>query len=352
MCDLEVCHRSHNYALANGILSCNSHAITYGAISTTELWLKYHYPLQFVAALINNTKQGKKKHGSSNVLVDYINYTRRRGIPVLCPDISLSREEFSIDGKSVRFGLRHVKNVATSAKVIEKFQPFSSVEDFYERVKVDPKQEQQEGQEQESETESDQDKSEAEVEEAVEETQGKKSAARRPSRKVVESLIAAGAFDKFGTRNQVLAEYWRVRELKKKKKTVPPEYDDDTWQKAEVEALGLCLSKPILYKEYEELIQKEKWYLVSEVDGSKKRVVVFGQITSVRQHVSKNGNMMHIVELSDGLDSIKFFVFQGGWDVFRDKYREGVIGAVPLNKFDEGDTRFFDDRAPCVVLKR
>jgi DNA polymerase III alpha subunit len=405
------------------------HAVAYGAITTVEMWLKHNFPVQFCTALINNTHLGKKKHGSDNILVDYVNYARRRGIPVLGPDINASGDEFRIEGDSIRFALGHIKNVASAAQLIESCQPFTDMKDFYERARV--------VESDDDEDDSAQAAQDGEVEEA---TGGellvapKKS--RRPNRKVVESLIAAGAFDRFGTRNDMAMEYWRLirkpsrkdrlakkvveaegkakeaalalvaaqnsgieKEVKKankalvkaeervgkvkqaiiddeasdvaiaqtqgeakKSKDVPPEDKTvEEWQMAEAEMLGLCFSKPILYKQYEETIRKEEWYLVSDIDPLKKKVKVFGEIVEVRQHTSKAGNFMHIVTLSDGLDSMNFFVFQGGWEKFNDNYRAGYIGAVPLAKFDDDggtpdvskrQTRFFDDRGECVVLKK
>lgn len=401
---------------------CKAHAVTYGAITTVELWLKHNFPIQFIAALVNNTKLGKKKHGSDNILGDYLSYARRREIPVLGPDINMSGDEFRVEGNSIRFALGHVKGVATAAKLIEKFQPFASMQDFYDRVKVEPKDEVEEkpepvegeegevpapideADEPQGTPESDEEFKKVVLEEIAKKAlKGKKKpAARRPNRKVVENLIAAGAFDCFGTRNEMAMEYWRLRQKKrklpvkeavvavtpveddepmepvdaaageeeaadaaaaeaeakkaKKKKDLPPDdRTDEEWQAAEAEVLGMCLSRPVLYKQYEETIRKEGWYLVNEIDPKQKKVMVFGEITAINQHISKAGNSMHIVSLTDGIDTMKFFVFQGGWDFFRDNYKSvGTIGAIPLARFDDGDggTRFFDDRGRPAILKK
>ena len=388
---------------------CKAHAVTYGAITTVELWLKHNFPIQFIAALVNNTKLGKKKNGSDNILADYLNYARRREIPVLGPDINLSGDEFKVEGNSIRFALGHVKGVASAAKLIESFQPFTSMQDFYDRVKVEPKDEVEEKPEVEASEEpapideadepngtpeSDEEFKKLVVEEIAKQAKGKKATARRPNRKVVESLIAAGAFDKFGTRNEMAMEYWRLRQKKKKlpvketvvepvveeeesteslspedaaaaeaeakkakkKKDLPPDdRTDEEWQRAEFEVIGMCLSRQVLFKQYEETIRKEGWYLINEIDPTKKKVLVFGEITSIDHHISKAGNSMHIVTMTDGIDSMKFFVFQGGWDLFRDNYKAvGAIGAIPLARFDDGDggTRFFNDRGQPKVLRK
>jgi DNA polymerase III alpha subunit len=298
-----------------------AHAVAYSAISTVEMWLKYNYKLEYVTALINNTKLGKKKHGY-DIFVHYLNYARRSGMDVRGPNISESKSQFTMQGprgkKFIRFSLAHVKNVANQAPVIESFQPITSIEDFHERVKV-----------------------------TTTGSTGKKSS-RRPNKKVVESLVAAGAFDEFGTRNEVMVEYYRCR---KNKKDVLPEYTDEEWIEKEREVLGLCLSQPPLYKPYVDLIKENKWLLVSEAQtDDTKKVKVFGQIQSIKPHTSKKGSSMYIVNMTDGLDTMKFFVFQGGQQAFRDNFKVDTIGAVPMSRFDDGGMRFFDDRGKCEVV--
>jgi hypothetical protein len=210
--------------------------------------------------------------------------------------------------------------VASQAPVIESFQPILSVEDFHERVKV----------------------------ETVGKT-GKKSS-RRPNKKQVESLIAAGAFDRFGTRNEVMAEYYRCR---KNKKEVAPEYTEEEWIDKEKEVLGLCLSQPPLYKKYIDTIKAKGWMLISDaVETDKKKVVVFGQVQSIEDKVSRKGSSMFLVHITDGLDTMKFYVFQGGKQFFKDNFNPNTIGGIPLSRFDdEGGMRFFDDRGECEPLE-
>jgi DNA polymerase III alpha subunit len=180
---------------------------------------------------------------------------------------------------------------------------------------------------------------------------GKKSS-RRPNKKVVESLIASGAFDHFGNRNEVMKEYYRCRNNKKEE--VPEDRTDDEWMALEIEMMGLCLSREPLYKQYEDLINENKWCLISN-SNTKKKVQVFGQIQSITPKTSRKGNSMDIVEMTDGLDSIKFFVFRTGRQLFLQNFREGTLGAVPLSRFDDDDSgdgmRFFDDRGECEPIK-
>jgi DNA polymerase III alpha subunit len=164
----------------------------------------------------------------------------------------------------------------------------------------------------------------------------------------VESLIAAGAFDHLGTRNQMIAEYYRLRDTKKDES--PPEYTDDKWVEMEKEVIGLCLSREPLYKQYESLVRQKKWTPIHTAN-EKKKAHVFGQVESIVSHTSKAGNSMYIVALGDGLDTMKFFVFKGAMEFFRDNVRVGKIGAFPLDKFDESETRFFDEKGDIEMLE-
>lgn len=325
-----------------------SHAVAYGAITTAELWLKYNYPLHYLTSLINNTKQGKKKLGSSNLMVDYVNYARRCRYDVLPPCVNSSKSSFTIEDGNIRYSLRHIKNVANSAPFIEHYQPYLSMEDFYERVKMGIVKKEVDEDEDEDENE---DENEDIGSGVLEVEKKKKPILRRPTCRVVNSLIAAGAFNCFGTKNEVTTEYYKLRKAKK----LPDDKTDEEWLIAEAEALGLSLSKPILYDKYSSEIKKGGWHLIHEVVGNlKKRIVVFGEIVNIRQHISRVGNSMHIVTLSDGVNSMDFFVFQGGWETFKYNYKDvGTIGAIPMSRFDESDsdTRFFDDRGKFEIIQ-
>jgi DNA polymerase-3 subunit alpha len=295
-----------------------SHAITYSAITTVELWLKHNYFIEYMTALCNNTPQGKKRHGYENILVAYLNYVRRRGLDVFPPDVSASGEGFRIQGTAIRFSLGHVKNVATAAEVIEKAQPFASIEDFHERVK------------------------------ATVTTKTGKVREQRLNKKVFESLLYAGAFDKFGTRNEVSAEYCRLR---KKKDEEPIELSDTEWLDKEREVIGMVLSVEPLVKRCVALVQASGAHMIGD-EAVKKNVRLFGRIASMTPHTSRNGNSMFKVILEDGIDSIMFFVFEGGKQRFKDEFETGDVALVPLGRFDDGGQRFFDDNGPCRVFTK
>lgn len=296
-----------------------SHAYSYSAITCVELWLKYHYPVEYLTALLNNTKPGKKKFNSQeDLLAVYINYARKRNFDVLGPDINRSREDFSTDGTIILFSLRHVKNVANAATVLVANQPYKDMADFYERAMAV----------------------------GVSEKTGK-ATKKRVNKKVVESLVAAGAFSAFGTKNEVMQEYYRLR----KDKDPVPQHTDAEWQALEVELIGLCLSTVPLRRKYQKLMAEKKWCPIDEAD-ERQRTKVFGRIASIVPKTSRKGNSMYVVELTDDLDSMRFFVFGGAMVTFKDNFKVGYVAAIPLNRFEDSDTRFFDvDRESEIVEK-
>ncbi|MBR4458570.1 MAG: DNA polymerase III subunit alpha [Clostridia bacterium] len=139
-----------------------SHAAAYAVVAAQTGWLKRHYPVCFMAAIINSV------YGNSGKVSAYIQYCRAHGIPVLPPDINRSGWKFSAehqaDGRgAILFGLGAVKTVgegAVEAIVRERRSggPYRDIFDFCARIDT--------------------------------------SAC---SKRVVESLIRAGAFDAFGS---------------------------------------------------------------------------------------------------------------------------------------------------------
>lgn len=294
---------------------CRAHGIAYSALTCAELWLKYHYPVEYITALLNNTHLGKKKFGQE-LLPSYINYARKRNFVVLGPDINRSQAQFTIEGDDIRFSIGHIKNVANSTPAIVAGQPYQDMADFYERA-------------------------------AVETVTAKgKPSKKRVNKKVVEGLIFAGAFDCFGKREEIIKQYYACR---KDKKDVVFEGTEKQWREKEEEAIGVCLSvKPLRWR-YAELVKKNHWCAVSDIED-RGRVKVFGRIAHVLAKTSKKGNQMYIVELTDDLDSMKFFVFGGAMTKFINDFKAGYVAAVPLRKFEDSETRFFDvDREGEIV---
>jgi DNA polymerase-3 subunit alpha len=130
-----------------------SHSAAYALIAYQTAYLKAHYPIEFMAALLTSEVQNADK------IVKYLAECREMGIPILPPDINESYKNFTVVGNQIRFGLAAVKNVgdaAIDAILAEREEKgkFQSLYDFCKRVDL-----------------------------------------RKVNRRVIESLIKCGAFD-------------------------------------------------------------------------------------------------------------------------------------------------------------
>ena len=86
-----------------------SHAAAYALVAYQTAWLKYYYPVPFMAALITSVM------GNSGKVAGYIQYCRKKNIQVLPPDVNESQAKFTVIGNTIRFGMAAVKNVGTPA---------------------------------------------------------------------------------------------------------------------------------------------------------------------------------------------------------------------------------------------
>ena len=148
-----------------------SHAAAYGVVAVRTGWLKRHYPVQFFAALLNSVS------GDSGKVAEYSQYCRKHGIPLLPPDINQSSRRFSVGTSpegvpGIRFGLGAIKSCGDKAidSIIDTRRqggPFRDIFDFCQRL-----------------------------------------SSELVNKRVVESLILAGAFDCTGARrSQLMAVY-------------------------------------------------------------------------------------------------------------------------------------------------
>ncbi len=134
-----------------------SHSVAYSIISFQTAWLKAYYPAEFMAALLSS------EIGDTAKVVSYINEAREMGIEVLPPSVNESGWKFTVTGgNKIRFGLGAVRNAGRSAvqSIIEsrdRHGPFKSLSDLCDRVDL-----------------------------------------RVCNKRVIESLIAAGAIDQLG----------------------------------------------------------------------------------------------------------------------------------------------------------
>ncbi|HXX15138.1 MAG TPA: DNA polymerase III subunit alpha [Candidatus Eremiobacteraceae bacterium] len=140
-----------------------SHSCAYALLAYQTAWLKTHYPVEFMAALLTS------ETGNAEKQVKYINESRGMGIPILPPDVNESDLFFTPVGDAIRFGLAAIKNVGeNTAKAIREARlgqgEFKSLYDFCERIE-----------------------------------------SRFLNKRVFESLIRCGAMDSLGPRESMLA---------------------------------------------------------------------------------------------------------------------------------------------------
>ncbi len=91
-----------------GYAFTKSHAAAYAVVAYTTGWLKLHYPVEFMAAMLNSFIGGGAKQAAH-----YIRTAKRMGIDVLPPDVNRSGVKFTTEGGKIRFSLAAVKNVGT-----------------------------------------------------------------------------------------------------------------------------------------------------------------------------------------------------------------------------------------------
>ena len=110
-----------------------SHAAAYAVVAYQTAYLKCHFPVEFMAALMTSVIDNPPK------VADYILSCRRMGIAILPPDINKGDSTFSVDGGGIRYGLSAIKSIGKpviEAIVAERNQrgDFTSLRDFIERM--------------------------------------------------------------------------------------------------------------------------------------------------------------------------------------------------------------------------
>ena len=204
-----------------------SHAAAYGVLAYETAYLKVHYPVEFMAALMTSIM------GNSDKVVEYIRECNAIGIPVNPPDINKSFSKFSVEGDSIRFGLAAVKNVGVNiieniVKEREENGEFKDFVDFAKRLDT-----------------------------------------KDTNKRVVESLIKCGAFDQISeNRATLMAGYESVLESisMDRKKNVQGQislFDAFSAQVDEVPEMQLSTNLPVV----REFSEKERLNMEKEVLG-------------------------------------------------------------------------------------
>jgi len=113
---------------------CKAHAVAYAKVSYQTLWLKYHYPAEYLASLLTNLPMG---YYPARVLVAE---ARRFGVEVLGLDVNHSFNEYTVENGAIRVGFRQLKGISQNEvdQIIKEREreSFTSVEDFLGRCDI------------------------------------------------------------------------------------------------------------------------------------------------------------------------------------------------------------------------
>jgi DNA polymerase-3 subunit alpha len=307
--------------IANGIAVHNSHAAAYGLVAYQTAYFKANYPVEFMAALLTS------EMGDTDKIVKYIEECRAMGIRVEPPDVNVSAVQFSVAGDTIRFGLAAIKNVGEAAmqsilRTRSAEGSFRTLEDFCTRVDL-----------------------------------------RLVNRRVVESLVKAGAFDSLGlTRAHLLATTDAALESGQRQQRdraegqasffellpdaptrasapaeVTPEWDADQRLAFEKEVLGFYISGHPLAR-YREVV--EPLGITSSADlaakGHGARVVLFGHAVGLKETSTKGGNRMAFFTLEDMEGTVEVTVFPEPFRAAAACLRSGEAVLV-RGRVDDGD---------------
>jgi len=117
----------HDFEAHAGYSFNKSHAVAYSTLSYWTAWLKYHYPIEFMFALLKNEKD-------KDTRTEYLIEAKRMGIPIKLPHINDSDKDFKIEGKGIRFGLSAIKYISDTIAdryiAARPFKSFKEVEEF------------------------------------------------------------------------------------------------------------------------------------------------------------------------------------------------------------------------------
>jgi len=272
-----------------------SHSTSYALISYQTAYLKANFPVEFMAALLTSVM------GNTDKTTAYAAEAQRMKIKILPPDINESERNFAVTKDGIRFGLAAVKNVGEAAlDTIFKVRaegPFLSFYDFCLRVDT-----------------------------------------RTVNKKVIESLIKAGAFDGFGqNRAWLLARYEKIisRAAAEKKEMVQgqetlfalpmgisekkeitfeegeiTEFTPDQLLRMEKELLGLYISAHPLERLREALEVQSEVRIADISEMNEGEIVkIGGLLSNCKKAVTKRGDTMLLAEIEDLSGSIPLVVF-------------------------------------------
>ncbi len=317
-----------------------SHAAAYAVISYQTAYLKYYYPVEFMAAIMTSVMN------NINKVSEYIQTSRNMGMEILPPDINEGEGGFSVSGKNIRYGMSAIKSVGhpvIEALIEERKKngPFKNLEDFITRLSD-----------------------------------------REMNKRAVENLIKAGAMDTLaGNRRQKMMVYQQIMEsISHEKKTsmsgqislfdlVPEEdkkdyeirmpdaaeFDKETLLAFEKEVLGVYISGHPL-EEYEDkwkknITAKTTDFLLDDETGTAKvqdgqKVTVGGMLVHRTVKYTKNNKTMAFLTLEDLVGTLEIIVFPRDYEKYRSYFEDEA------RIFAEGRVTIEEEKNGKLILER
>lgn len=279
-----------------------SHSASYALVAYQTAYLKAHYPVEFMAALLTSEMDNSDK------ILKYIGECRDMKIKVLPPDVNESFRDFTVVGDSIRFGLVAVKNVGQGAvdniiKSRKEHGAFVSLYNFCENVDL-----------------------------------------RVVNRRVIESLIKCGAFDSLGFKRSRLMSSLdhvidRVQKSQRERElgqihmfgfendssdfddefiSAMEEWDDRQILAFEKESLGFYITRHPLTSFEKEIKRYTNSTTQNIMDmNSGQSVSIAGVASSIKQKITKKGDRMAFMNLEDLYGSVETILFP-------DVYKESI----------------------------
>ena len=317
-----------------------SHAAAYAVVSYQTAWLKYYFPVEFMAALMTSCIDNPGK------VAEYILNCRRMGITLLPPDINHSEGNFTVENNCIRYGLSAIKGIGKPVmEAVEEERnrsgAFTSLKNFVERM-----------------------------------------TGKELNKRIIENFIKSGAFDCLdGTRKQMMMIYIQVMDTVNREKKesmtgqmslfdfmgeeekkeyeikMPPvgEYSKESRLAFEKEVLGVYISGHPL-EEYEEQWRRGISAVTLDFqpdeetgqprirDGEK--VIVGGMITEKSIKYTKNNKTMAFLTLEDLVGTVEILVFP------RDYEKNASRMEVDAKVFIQGRVSAEDDKPSKLICEK
>ena len=314
-----------------------SHAADYGVLAVQTAYLKAHYSVEYLAALLSN-----KKHVIEKVAL-YVNECSNMNVEILPPDVNVSGWNFQIadrpGGKpAIRFGLGAIKNVGRASVdvVVEARQSgsFKDINDFIRRVDL-----------------------------------------RKVGKRTLESLIKVGAMDSFGPRRMLIEGMDQITNISERHFRAKEEgqltfFNSDNgfneeiilpsapaldpheqldWEK---ELLGFYLSGHPLTP-FLPAIQKKITHYTAELHEvlDKQNICVAGMIKHFRKIITRNGKNMGFITIEDIQGEVEVVIFPRLWVEIEEIVHPGEVLVIEGKaSVEDEDVKILADRAQSLSL--